>query len=136
MLFSKPEYETVYLPFIYAESEDDLNAGCISIEAYGSIANSYKYCYASYCLKDMKLYDNGGYEQMIESIKNASQERVEVIVKFKKGVAKDFKISIKSLAQVCKDQRLLQLELAGWGFNDKSYADMEWEYKLKHNRRD
>lgn len=129
MFFSKAEYETVYLPFSLIEDEMDINAGMISIEAEGTVGGAHKYCYASYCLKDMKLYDNGGYEQMRESIKNASQERVEVTVKYKKGVAKGFKISVESLAQVCRDERLLQLELAGWGLNDKSFADMEREYR-------
>lgn len=131
MFFSKAEYETMYLPFSLIEDETDRDAGMISIEAEGVIGNEHKYCYASYCLKDMKLYDNGGYQQMLDSIRNASDERVDVTVKYKKGVVRGFKISIESLAQVCRDERLLQLELAGWGLNDKSFADMEREHRLR-----
>lgn len=129
MLFSKAEYEEIMLPFRYVQDPDTPEeAGIIDIEAYGNIFGEEKYCFASYSLKDLKMYENGDYEKMVELLKNSSGRSVKVIIKLKNGIPKDFKIDIDSLADAYYDDRFKALELGGWGFNDKSAADI-----LKNN---
>lgn len=124
MFFTKPTYEEIKLPFRLIDVPDDLEAGLINIEAYGNVFGKNKYCYAFYELKSAKMYDNGDFKQMIELLKNSTGKTVKVIIKLKKGVPKDFKIDINSLAEVYCDERFKSLSLLGWGFNDQSYKEL------------
>ena len=124
MFFTKPTYEEIELPFRYIDDPAGWGAGLIDIEAYGNVFGKNKYCYACYELKSAKMYDNGDYEQMIELLKTPTDKTVKVIIKLKKGVPKDFKIDINSLAEVYCDERFKSLSLVGWGFNDKSYKEL------------
>ncbi|MGN0689790.1 MAG: hypothetical protein ACI4KH_05185 [Oscillospiraceae bacterium] len=123
-LFSKPEYIEVEMDFIYDiyTQPEEVDNGIISIEAYGNILDTYKYVTSSYSLKDMSLYDNGGYEEMTELLKNTAGKKVRVRFKTKDGKIKDAKILIESLADAYNDERFLKLELLGWGVGDKSFS--------------
>lgn len=131
-LFAQPEYKELMLPFSYVESDEDFQAGIISVEAYGDVFGENKYCYSSYELKKGIMYDNGDYEQLIEMLRNPAEKSVRVIFKFKKGKLKSFRIDTDSLAEAYNDERFKLMELLGWGLNDKSSEEMEAEYK---NRR-
>lgn len=61
---------------------------------------------------------------MVELIKNSADKTVKVIIKVKKGLPKNFKLDINSLAEVYNDERFKFLSLLGWGFNDKSYEEL------------
>ena len=124
MFFTKPTYEEIRLPFRFIESSADLECGYIDIEAYGNIFGKKKYCYSWYELKDSKMYSNGDYEHMVELLKNSADKTVKVIIKVKKGLPKNFKLDINSLAEVYNDERFKFLSLLGWGFNDKSYEEL------------
>lgn len=125
MLFSRPEYEEIMLPFRYVKDPSDPDeAGLIDLEAYGSVFGETKYIYASYSLKHPNMYENGDYEQMIELLKNTVGKMVKVVVKLKKGEAKDAKIDIDSIAEAFSDERFGALELLSWGFNDRSFEEM------------
>lgn len=124
MCFTKPTYEEIRLPFRFIDVPADRGSGAINIEAYGNVFGKYKYCYAWYELKSAKMYDNGDFEQMIELLKTSADKTVKVMIKLKKGVPKDFKIDINSLAEVYCDERFKALSLLGWGFNDKSYNEL------------
>ena len=124
MFFTKPTYEEIRLPFRFIDAPADLKLGWINIEAYGNVFGKNKYCYAWYELKSAEMYDNGDFEQMVELLKNSTGKTVKVIIKLKKGVPKDFKIDVNSLAEVYCDERFKALSLLGWGFNDKSYKEL------------
>ena len=124
MLFSKPEYKEIELPFIFVDDPADSEAGGISIEAYGHIFGQKKYCLASYELKNSKMYENGDYEQMICLLKNSADKTVKITIKIQKGIPKDFKIDVNSLAQAYNDERFNSLSLLSWGFNDKSFNEL------------
>ena len=121
-LFSKPEYVEVEMDFVYDTytQPEEVDNGFISIEAYGNILDTYKYVTSSYSLKDMSLYDNGGYEEMTELLRDTRDKKVKVRFKTKDGKIKDAKILIESLADAYNDERFLKLELLGWGVADKS----------------
>lgn len=121
-LFSKPEYVEVEMDFVYDiyTQPEEADNSVISIEAYGNILDTYKYVVSSYSLKDMSLYDNGGYEEMTGLLKNTTGKKVKVRFKTKDGKIKDAKILIESLADAYNDERFLKLELLGWGVSDKS----------------
>ena len=122
MLFSKPEYRVVALPLVYIEDPEDLELGGISVEASGVIDGKEKFCCASYMLTRREMYDNGGYEQLIDLLRRSPGKEVAVRLKLKKGKIKGFKIDLQSMAQAYGDERFLTLELLCWGINDKSYA--------------
>lgn len=123
MCFTKPTYEEIKLPFRYIDVPSDLEAGLINIEAYGNVFGENKYCFASYDLKSSQMYKNGDYEQMIELLKTPTDKTVNVIIKLKKGVPKNFKIDVNSLAEVYCDERFKSLSLVCWDFDDKSYNE-------------
>ncbi|MGN0623735.1 MAG: hypothetical protein ACI4JA_07290 [Oscillospiraceae bacterium] len=68
----------------------------------------------------MSLYDNGGYEEMTELLKNTDGKRIKVLFKVKNEKIKRVEIVLESLAAAYNDERFLQLELLGWGISDKS----------------
>ena len=115
------------LPFIadiYSNWEQDEKAGILNIEAFGNIDGVYKYCYASFTLKKRFMYENGDYEAMVELLKNSAGRTVLVKLKYQKDKLKDFELDIQSLADSYRDERFLQLELVGWGLNDKRCTDI------------
>ena len=124
MFFEKTEYKEIMLPFIFANDPADLEAGGISIEAYGNVFGEMKYCLASYELKKPQMYDNGDYEQMIDLLKNSFGKTVKVIVKMRGETPKDFKIDVNNLAEAYNDERFRALSLLSWGFNDKSFREL------------
>lgn len=124
MFFTKPEYVEIRLPFRFIEVPADSECGIINIEAYGSVCGKNKYCYSCYELKDSKMYRNGDFEHMVEMLKNSADKTVKVIIKVKKGLPKDFKLDINSLAEVYNDDRFKSLSLLGWGFNDNSCKNL------------
>lgn len=130
-LFTKSEYKELLLPFKYVESDEDFEAGIISLEAFGNVFGEEKYCFASYDLSKHIMYDNGDYEQMIQLLKNTEGKSVNVIFKFKNGKYKNFKFDLDSLAQVCNDERFKSMDMLGWGLNDKSFAELESEYSYR-----
>jgi len=121
MLFTKPTYEELMLPFRHIEISDDLKLRQINIEAYGNVFGKNKYCYAWY---ELKTRNNNDFNDVIELLKNSAGKKVKVIIKLKKGIAKDFKLDIDSLSEAYNDERFKLLSLLGWGFNDKSYEEL------------
>lgn len=126
-LFSKSTYREIELPFItdvYSNWEQDYEAGFINIEAFGIIDGEYKYCYSSYILTKPNMYDDGSYENMLELLKAPDEKTVIIKLRYRKNKLKDFELDIKSLADAYNDDRFLQMELVGWGLNDKSCMEI------------
>lgn len=124
MFFAKPTYVEMMLPFRLVENPEDSEAGCVGVEAYGNILGKNKFCYSCYELEDSRMYRNGDFGNIIELLKNSADKTVKITVKVKKGVPKDFKLDINSLAEAYDDERFKSLSLLGWGFNDKSYKEL------------
>lgn len=125
LFFSKKEYRELTLPFRFYDDPEDYEFGGISIEAYGNVFGKEKFCYAVYTLKNIKMYDNGEYEEMRNVLTNSEGRNVRVVFKLKKGKPKDFKIDLDSLSKCCNDERIKSFELIGWGLNDKSYIQQK-----------
>lgn len=92
--FSKAEYEELKVPFIldiYTNPDEERKLGSISIEVWATVLGEVKYIYACFCLKDQGLYENGGYEILLDS-----------------------------LSELYNDARFLEMECIGWGINEKS----------------
>lgn len=122
-IFKKAEIKEIMLPFRSVQLKEDEEAGIIGIEAYGNVLNETKYCYACYELKDKNMYNNGEYEQLIELLKNNGNKLVKVKFKIKNDKAKNFTIDISSLVEIYNDERFNNLELLGWGLNNKSVEE-------------
>lgn len=125
-LFRKPEYKYMEMCFIvddFSTHESDNERCLIDIEAYGKIDGKIKYCYSSFSLKNPKMYENGDFESMLNLLRNLDNKTVLIELKYKNGKLKDFRLKTDSLAKAYNDERFLQLELAGWGLNDKSCKD-------------
>lgn len=121
-IFAKSEYIESEMSFIYdiVSLPEETAEGFISIEAYGEVLDKFQYVLCTYSLKDMSLYDNGGYEEMTELLKNTDGKRIKVRFKVKNEKIKRVEIVLESLAAAYNDERFLQLELLGWGISDKS----------------
>lgn len=118
-LFSKAEYIEVILPFVYDDNLEDADACVMTIEAYGRILDTHKYCYASF-ETNAKAYD-----ALSALLLAAEQKFVKVIAKVKNGAVKDFKIDLKDMAERFHDPRFEKISLLGWGLNDESFRDLE-----------
>lgn len=70
------------------------------------------------------MYDDGSYENMLELLKAPDEKTVIIKLRYRKNKLKDFKLDIKSLADAYNDDRFLQMELVGWGLNDKSCMEI------------
>lgn len=134
LFFTKAEYRELTLPFIFYDDPEDLEFGGISVEAYGNVFGEKKFCYATYMLKNKKMYDNGEYEELRNILTHAEGRNVRIVFKLKKGKLKDFKIDLDSLAKCCNDERIKSFELLGWGLNDKSIKELNAEY-IQQKRR-
>lgn len=123
MSVSKPEYEELKVPFIldiYTNPDEERKLGSISIEARATVLGEVKYIYACFCLKDQRLYENGGYEEMLESLKNSCGKLIGIRCQYKKNKLKKFEILLDSLSALYNDERFLEMECIGWGINEKS----------------
>lgn len=132
-LFKKPEYKNLEMPFIvddFSIQELDDEKCFIDIEAYGEIDGNMKYCYSSFVLKDQEMYENGDFKSMLNLLRVPDHRKVLIELKYKKGVLKDFQLKPESLAKLYDDERFLQLELIGWGLNDKSCKDALYSNSL------
>lgn len=123
-IFAKAEYKEVVLPFIFDDNSGDLEANMISLEAYGNVLGENVYCYASY------FADTVPVDEMAALLKNSLNKNVKVIFKIKKGKLKAFKIDLDSLAEACGDERITDLELAGWGLNKKSFREVSLDKSI------
>ena len=81
------------------------------------------YLSASFSLKKHSMYDNGGYEDILENLRATQGREVSVVLKYRKNKLKSFKIDTESLAFACGDDRLEILELLGWGIHDYSVKE-------------
>ncbi|MGN1467134.1 MAG: hypothetical protein ACI4W1_02385 [Ruminococcus sp.] len=123
LFFEKPVYKYQEMRFIldeFSDYEPDDEKCLIDIEAYGNIDGEMKYCYSSFSLKKQEMYENGDFESMLNLLRTPENKTVLVKLKYKKGIVKDFRLMLDSLAKAYNDERFLQLELTGWGLNDKS----------------
>lgn len=131
-LFKKPEHarKTIRLPFIHDDfscSETDSERCTIDIEAYGEIDGIVKFFYSCFSLKEPKMYDNGDYEDMLKLLRDPADRTMLIELKYKKDTLKSFIPVIESLAEAYNDERFLQLELLGWGINEKSCKEFRQE---------
>ena len=126
-LFRKAERRYMEMRFIlddFSTHEFDNERCLIDIEAYGEIDGKMKYCYSSFELKNPQMYENGDFESMLSLLRDSNHKTVLVELKYRNGRLKGFQLKTDSLAKAYNDERFLQLELIGWGLNDKSCREM------------
>lgn len=115
MFFTKSEYKEIELPFLFISDPEEIDAGIISIEAYGNILGENQYCYASYEV-NMKFFD-----ELSALLSDTFDKTIKVVFKIKKGKAKKFKINLDSLAEAYNDERFKKLGLLSWCLSDVSF---------------
>ena len=85
MIFGgKAEYKKEELPFCYIKNKEDIEAGGITIEAYGEIDGEMKFLSATFVLSDLKMYDRNDYEDMIRVIEETKNKKVSLDLRYKK----------------------------------------------------
>ncbi|MBQ1564537.1 MAG: hypothetical protein IIZ82_00270 [Clostridia bacterium] len=120
-LFAKPEYQ--FVPMNYRIMETD---GILLLEAYGEVLGQMKYCSILYNVKTSSydMYDDGRFDKLMEALQSRQgKQRIEVLIKIKRGKPVDFKIDLEHLAATVGNADILNLERAGWGLNDKPDPD-------------
>ena len=116
----KVEYKKAEFPFCYIKDKDDIEAGGISIEAYGEVDGMTKYLYITFILSDPKMYDSNDYEDMIRILKEVKEKKVVVNLKYKKERVVGFELDKEALANNLKDERFNKIEILCTGINAKS----------------
>ena len=124
MIFGvKAEYKKEELPFCYIKNKEDIEAGGITIEAYGEIDGEMKFLSATFVLSDLKMYDRNDYEDMIKVLEETKDKKVIVNLKYKKGRLIGFNLDSESLAKNLNDERFNKIEILITGIDDKSAAN-------------
>ena len=124
MIFGvKAEYKKEELPFCYIKNKEDIEAGGITIEAYGEIDGEMKFLSATFVLSDLKMYDRNDYEDMIKVLEETKDKKVIVNLKYKKGRLTGFNLDGESLAKNLNDERFNKIEILITGIDDKSAAN-------------
>ena len=109
--FRKKETIDVWLPFRLVPADDD----GIDIEAYGSVCCEQVYLYSTFMLTDSEQYENGGYERLLQHLKQPDNRTVKVTFTLKNDKPADGKLDLESLAEAYHESLFLELELLGWG---------------------
>lgn len=124
MIFGvKAEYKKEELPFCYIKNKEDIEAGGITIEAYGEIDGEMKFLSATFVLSDLKMYDRNDYEDMIRVIEEAKNKKVSLDLRYKKERLVGFNLDSESLAKNLNDERFNKIEILITGIDDKSAAN-------------
>ena len=124
MIFGgKAEYKKEELPFCYIKIKEDIEAGGITIEAYGEIDGEMKFLSATFVLSDLKMYDRNDYEDMIRVIEETKNKKVSLDLRYKKERLVGFNLDSESLAKNLNDERFNKIEILITGIDDKSAAN-------------
>lgn len=124
MIFGgKAEYKKEELPFCYIKNKEDIEAGGITIEAYGEIDGEMKFLSATFVLSDLKMYDRNDYEDMIRVIEETKNKKVSLDLRNKKERLVGFNLDSESLAKNLNDERFNKIEILITGIDDKSAAN-------------
>lgn len=124
MIFGgKAEYKKEELPFCYIKNKEDIEAGGITIEAYGEIDGEMKFLSATFVLPDLKMYDRNDYEDMIRVIEETKNKKVSLDLRYKKERLVGFNLDSESLAKNLNDERFNKIEILITGIDDKSAAN-------------
>ena len=124
MIFGvKAEYKKEELPFCYIKNKEDIEAGGITIEAYGEIDGEMKFLSATFVLSDLKMYDRNDYEDMIRVIEETKNKKVSLELRYKKERLVGFNLDSESLAKNLNDERFNKIEILITGIDDKSAAN-------------
>lgn len=119
----KVEYKKEEFPFCYIKNKEDIEAGGITIEAYGEIDGEMKFLSATFVLSDLKMYDRNDYEDMIRVIEETKNKKVSLDLRYKKERLVGFNLDSESLAKNLNDERFNKIEILITGINDKSAAN-------------
>ena len=122
-LFGKNKYIKMELPFCYIKNKEDIEAGGITIEAYGEIDGEMKFLSATFVLSDLKMYDRNDYKDMMRVMEETKDKKVVLDLKYKKERLVDFKLDSESLAKNLNDERFNKIEILITGIDDKSAAN-------------
>lgn len=122
-LFGKNKYIKMELPFCYIKNKEDIEAGGITIEAYGEIDGEMKFLSATFVLSDLKMYDRNDYEDMIRVIEETKNKKVSLDLRYKKERLVGFNLDSESLAKNLNDERFNKIEILITGIDDKSAAN-------------
>lgn len=105
------------------KNKEDIEAGGITIEAYGEIDGEMKFLSATFVLSDLKMYDRNDYKDMIKVLEETKDKKVIVNLKYKKGRLIGFNLDGESLAKNLNDERFDKIEILITGIDDKSAAN-------------
>ena len=120
ILGGKAEYKKEELPFCYIKNKEDIEAGGITIEAYGEIDGEMKFLSATFVLSDLKMYDRNDYEDMIRVIEETKNKKVSLDLRYKKERLVGFNLDSESLAKNLNDERFNKIEILITGIDNKS----------------
>jgi len=102
----------------FALDEEESCKDLIAIKAYTTVGTVRKYLFTDFHLKDIRMYENGDYEEIKQMLSDTEGETVTVQLIFRGRKLEDVRFDVADLARTFHDDRLLQLEKLISGVSD------------------
>lgn len=117
--FGKIEWKTVKMPLSFLDAPSAAESMTLDFEAVGNPDGLCRFFFAIYS------YPGGeasfeDYEKLRKMLRGVEGAHVDVELKFRNGVLRDFKMTPGALAVATGCDACRHLELVGWGINEKS----------------
>ena len=117
--FGKIEWKTVKMPLSFLDAPSAAESMTLDFEAVGNPDGPCRFFFAIYSYPggDASFED---YEKLRKMLRGVEGAHVDVELKFRNGVLRDFKMTPEALAVATRCDTCRHLELLGWGINEKS----------------
>ena len=117
--FGKIEWKTVKMPLSFLDDPSAAESMTVDFEAVGNPDGLCRFFSAMYS------YPGGeasfeDYEKLRKMLREVEGAHIDVELKFRNGVLKDFKMTPEALAVATGCDACRHLELLAWGINEKS----------------
>ena len=117
--FGKVEWKTVKMPLLFVDAPSAAESMTVDFEAVGNPDGPCRFFYATYSYPggEDSLED---YEMLRKQLRGVECAHVDIELKFRNGVLRDFKMTPEALVVATGCDACRHLELLGWGINEKS----------------
>ena len=117
--FGKIEWKTVKMPLSFLDAPSAAESMTLDFEAVGNPDGPCRFFFAIYSYPGGEAsFEN--YEKLRKMLRGVEGAHVDVELKFRNGVQRDFKMTPGALAVATGCDACRHLELVGWGINEKS----------------
>ena len=117
--FGKIEWKTVKMPLSFLDDPSAAESMTVDFEAVGNPDGLCRFFSATYSYPGGEA-SSEDYEKLRKMLRGVEGAHVDVELKFRNGVLRDFKMTPEALAVATGCDACRRLEPLGWGINDRS----------------